>query len=240
MDILGTKQLRVYQKNWFIWLMLFLFFPIGLFLLWKYCTYQKKAKLIITAVIVLFVVVVSATQNNNQKAQPAQSINESTQNSTETMQEPKKLPAYKVANIEQRTPDTFVYQVIINEPANADQLKQIGKAVVLEAEKEGRVHKRIILFNDRKEYIGQGAALGRIEYDGSWPLEYIGKEKDWSKRLTPEEFKLWKQCRTYIEKRKNNKDTDDNDLIKKFAQKNNISEDKLYTILTKQNDWLYK
>lgn len=39
----------VYQKAWFIWLMVFLFFPVGFVLMWLYSGYTKKAKCLIMA-----------------------------------------------------------------------------------------------------------------------------------------------------------------------------------------------
>lgn len=41
---------RFYQKTWFIILMLIIFAPIGLFLMWKYKTWGKAAKIIVTVV----------------------------------------------------------------------------------------------------------------------------------------------------------------------------------------------
>lgn len=38
-----------YQKKWFIWLMVFFFWPVGLFLLWKFGNYSTKIKGAITA-----------------------------------------------------------------------------------------------------------------------------------------------------------------------------------------------
>lgn len=236
MKTLEIKQIKIYQKNWFILLMLFLFFPVGLFLLWKYSTYKKRAKLIITA-IVASIVIFGAAQGNKQQQQTTQQepIN---QNSTEKMQESKELPAYEVTNIEQRTPDTVTYQVIVNEPANVEQIKQIGKAIILKAEETGKVPKLIIFFNDQKEYIGHGAALGRIEYDGSWPLEYIGKEKDWSKRLTTEEVQIWSQCYAYLKKQHTLNDiNDDTPLIKEFAAQHHLDAEKVHAIMIKQLSW---
>lgn len=49
-------NLKFYQQSWFIWIMLFLFFPVGLFLLWQYADYTTKSKGIITALILASVI----------------------------------------------------------------------------------------------------------------------------------------------------------------------------------------
>ena len=44
--------MKFYEKVWFMWLMLVLFFPVGLILLWKNDEYAKRTKVIITLFIV--------------------------------------------------------------------------------------------------------------------------------------------------------------------------------------------
>ena len=49
--------MKIYEKNWFIILMLVLFFPVGLFLMWKNAKWNKTVKIIISvlfAAIVIF------------------------------------------------------------------------------------------------------------------------------------------------------------------------------------------
>lgn len=43
-----------YQKSWGIILMLILFFPVGIFLMWKYSDWNKIIKIIITAILAMF------------------------------------------------------------------------------------------------------------------------------------------------------------------------------------------
>ena len=47
--------MKIYEKNWFIILMLVVFFPVGLFLMWKNAKWHKTVKIIIS---VLFAVAV--------------------------------------------------------------------------------------------------------------------------------------------------------------------------------------
>lgn len=45
--------MKLTEKTWFIGLMLVIFFPVGLFLMWKNSNWNKVVKIIITAVLVL-------------------------------------------------------------------------------------------------------------------------------------------------------------------------------------------
>lgn len=44
---------KFYQKTWFCVLMLFLFFPIGLILMWRYKKFGETARIIITGLFIL-------------------------------------------------------------------------------------------------------------------------------------------------------------------------------------------
>lgn len=46
-----SPKKKWYQKTWFIILMLIIFFPVGLFLLWKYTNIKKPLKILITALV---------------------------------------------------------------------------------------------------------------------------------------------------------------------------------------------
>ena len=59
--------MKFYEKAWFIWVMMFFFFPVGLFLLWKYSAYSTKAKGFITCVIVAGFLIVG--NSDSQKTQ---------------------------------------------------------------------------------------------------------------------------------------------------------------------------
>lgn len=49
MMVTDSKPKPVYKTKWFIWLMLILLTPVGVFLLWKYSGYKRIPKIIITA-----------------------------------------------------------------------------------------------------------------------------------------------------------------------------------------------
>ena len=48
--------MKFYEKDWFVILMLILFFPAGLFLIWKYSKWPRVAKIIVTIVIAILAV----------------------------------------------------------------------------------------------------------------------------------------------------------------------------------------
>ena len=48
--------MKIYEKNWFIILMLVVFFPVGLFLMWKYSKWHKTVKIIISVLFAAAVI----------------------------------------------------------------------------------------------------------------------------------------------------------------------------------------
>ena len=50
--------MKIYEKNWFIILMLVLFFPVGLFLMWKNAKWHKTVKIIISVLLIAIVIVI--------------------------------------------------------------------------------------------------------------------------------------------------------------------------------------
>ena len=44
---------KISQKTWFTVLFLIIFFPVGLFTMWKYKKFNKVARIIITAIFVI-------------------------------------------------------------------------------------------------------------------------------------------------------------------------------------------
>lgn len=77
---------KFYQKTWFIWLMIFIFWPAGLVLLWMSSKYGKKVKLAVTAIFVGFLALgmFSAANTDKEKsaATPVAATTETTKNDT--------------------------------------------------------------------------------------------------------------------------------------------------------------
>lgn len=83
--------MKFYQRNWFVILMLILFFPVGLFLMWKYANWRNYAKIIITVAIALLVVVsyVLPTDYSSTSDQSASVQTQKSEKTTESKKEDK-------------------------------------------------------------------------------------------------------------------------------------------------------
>lgn len=72
-SVTGDNKKVVYKKTWFIIVCLIIFFPVGLFLMWKYADWKKVIKIVVTVVIgILFLIGICALadesteyENNN-------------------------------------------------------------------------------------------------------------------------------------------------------------------------------
>ena len=49
-----VSKKKIYQKNWFMWVTLIFFAPVGIFLMWKYNRFNKVTRSILTVVFSLF------------------------------------------------------------------------------------------------------------------------------------------------------------------------------------------
>lgn len=72
----AKENKQIYEKTWFIILLLIFFFPVGLFLMWKYSQWNKAVKIIVTILVGLMVVftVVSDNSENNDIGESDSSI----------------------------------------------------------------------------------------------------------------------------------------------------------------------
>lgn len=64
MDTANTK--KWYQKTGYIILFLIIFFPVGLFLMWKYTNWNKYVKIAISALIALFAIIGLASPSDSE------------------------------------------------------------------------------------------------------------------------------------------------------------------------------
>lgn len=139
---------------------------------------------------------------------------------------------------------TYQVDVVVKEPANVDQLKGICQSVAEEVKKthSKKVSAILIGLYDYPEYIGYGYVLGKAVQtsDGSW--QWSLKEKDWSKRLTPEEVKIWAAWqKLYKEKQAANpeKPVDEKTITAEIAKQFGVQSAKVDEILTKQLSWSF-
>lgn len=80
---MNTKE-KFYKKNWFIYLMLFVFPPVGIILLWIFNRKSTKAKGILTAVSAIWLVIALLSGNSPDNTNETTTLaeNESTIEST--------------------------------------------------------------------------------------------------------------------------------------------------------------
>ena len=79
--------MKIYEKNWFIILMLVLFFPVGLFLMWKNAKWHKTVKIIIS---ILFTAIVIFS-NGNEKSKNVETKDTNAEVETVKVDERKEL-----------------------------------------------------------------------------------------------------------------------------------------------------
>lgn len=111
---------KFYQKIWFMWLMLFLFFPVGIFLLYKYSDYSKKTKAIIACLSVLLCIVANSNshQQTANKAASTQEISEKNSKQNKTLSTEEKITEI----CKKQLRDDFL-SVEINDNANVPNTK---------------------------------------------------------------------------------------------------------------------
>lgn len=63
------EETKIYQKTWFIILMLIIFFPVGLFLMWRYSSWNKVVKILVSAVFAIALIISFVTPSDGSSKQ---------------------------------------------------------------------------------------------------------------------------------------------------------------------------
>ena len=63
------EETKIYQKTWFIILMLIIFFPVGLFLMWRYSSWNKVVKILVSAVFAIALIISFVTPSDSSSKQ---------------------------------------------------------------------------------------------------------------------------------------------------------------------------
>lgn len=83
-DKQNNNQPKFYEQQWFMWVMLVFFAPVGIFLMWKFNTkIQKKTKIILTVVFAIFFLVVAVGSDDETTTDNPSSNNNNNNNSAE-------------------------------------------------------------------------------------------------------------------------------------------------------------
>ena len=108
--------MKFYEKDWFIVLMLIVFFPVGLFLMWKYSKWHKTAKIIISVFFaVMFIFHDGSTESKNVETK---NTNAEVETAVET----------KDANVEKETTKTSEDKVEDNVPTEYKNALKTAKS----------------------------------------------------------------------------------------------------------------
>lgn len=83
------NKTKFYKRGWFMWLMLVVFAPVGIFLLWKFHPEKSKTfKIVITVIFVFwFILLLANTGNTGQTSKTTNDNQTASQNSTESTQD---------------------------------------------------------------------------------------------------------------------------------------------------------
>lgn len=82
---------KFYQKNWFIILLLILFWPVGLFLMWKYAEWKKPVKIIISCLAAISLIFAFIPTSSDESSDISYDATEETVTET-TTEEPTTEP----------------------------------------------------------------------------------------------------------------------------------------------------
>lgn len=86
------NQPKFYEQQWFMWVMLVFFAPVGIFLMWKFnTTFQKKTKIILTVVFAIFFLVVAVSGDSETTTTDNSSSNNNNNNNNTTEVSKKKV-----------------------------------------------------------------------------------------------------------------------------------------------------
>ena len=99
--------MRFYEKDWFIVLMLIVFFPYGLLLMWKYSKWHIKAKKIISVLIAVMVVIAifsdGSTESKNVETKNTNAEVETVDKTKDTNAEAEIAKANKIKELQEKS-----------------------------------------------------------------------------------------------------------------------------------------
>ena len=145
----------------------------------------------------------------------------------------------------------FVYYVCIDQKITAEQLASLSIKIVEEVKNKEKFNAVAVRLYDYPEFVGYESTLGSITIapKGKWEnafnvnagdyskmsIVYELKEKDWSKRLTKKEAKIW----AYFNNLLWTTSLNDNEIYKETAKKFGVTDDEGEEIADKQMTWIY-
>ena len=96
--------MRFYEKDWFVILMLILFFPVGLFLMWKYSKWHKTAKIIISVFFAIMVIFSDGSkESKNVETKDTNAEAETVDKTKDTNAEAETAKANKIKELQEKS-----------------------------------------------------------------------------------------------------------------------------------------
>lgn len=81
--------MKLYEKNWFIIVMLVVFFPVGLYLMWAKTNWSKAAKIIVTVAIAILGMIAFVTDDDTEETKPKQETSQTAHKTEEKAEDTK-------------------------------------------------------------------------------------------------------------------------------------------------------
>lgn len=103
-----------YTKNWFIWVCLILFCPLGIFLMYRYTDYKKQTKLIISAAVIIFTIIALTSGGDKASSDSASNSSGSTGTSSSVSTQTNDEKAQKLYNEAMTAFNNESYDTAIN------------------------------------------------------------------------------------------------------------------------------
>jgi Na+-transporting methylmalonyl-CoA/oxaloacetate decarboxylase gamma subunit len=229
MDVifLGNNQKSWFFSIWFVIIMLLVFAPCGLILLWFSPIFNKLAKILITLVygfflflflLVLIIAISFANTSINTSLPNTNTIVQQDKQDDKKMIEKEKkaqevvirlgdekkkdeVPQYKIV----KSGDTNIGNVIrlvefivVDPTITESQIKAISNEVVEKIKKENKFNAIVLWFNDDARQIN-GYTIAKVEYapNGNWADSMNVKTGDYKKHKYVYEFKLPKDIKNF-------------------------------------------
>lgn len=143
----------------------------------------------------------------------------------------------------------YNYHVVVKGEPGIKDLKNIAQKVAEKAKNNKNFNALKISFYDRKEYVGHGITLGNATFalNGDWgeaqnvvsgdydvmEFKYNLLEKNWDKKLTDQEVKIW----FYYEKYSQSTNQSQEEIFKTAAKKFSLSASEVKDIVFKKIFW---
>lgn len=218
------EKKKWYQKTWFIILTLIFFFPVGIFLMWKYANWSSTIKWIVTAVIAIIALFSFFTDSTDNNQTQNNEIEKSTEEKTT---EDKKNVEKK--SVEEASKKIQKSKVETSKTMSEDEYKGVIKSYQMQIQLAGEdLQKLTTEMNDSGRLTNKGKDLVYAIYGGLDGADLILKGAK-EKVIPPEKYDIdhqnllsanehFQNAARYLESYENSESPDDlNNALKELS-----------------------